>query len=65
MKEYIPDYKLEPPEAPKYLSCPICGTDLYDYIIQDENGDTVGCSECTTCLTADEYMEICGGDKDE
>jgi len=64
MREYIPDYNLEPPEAPKYASCPICGSDLYDYLIEDMSGDIVGCSECTTCLTADEYMEKHGGGED-
>ena len=54
----IPDYKLEPPTAPKYPSCPICGTELYDYIVLDAYGDAVGCSECTKTKDPWEYQEM-------
>ena len=58
MMTTVPDYRLEPPPAPKYPSCPICGTEMYDYLIEDAYGDIVGCSECTRTYTAEEYMEV-------
>lgn len=51
-----PDYRLEPPDPPKYLCCPACGSEMYDYVIADIDGDIVGCSECTRQLDADEYL---------
>ena len=53
----IPDYRLEPPPAPKLPSCPVCGNDNYDYVIEDISGDIIGCSECVRCYTVYEYAE--------
>ena len=53
----IPDYNLEPPPPMKYLSCPMCGADLYDYIVLDIDGSAVGCSACTKCISPEEYVE--------
>lgn len=53
----IPDYKLDPPTPTLYPDCPLCGASLYDYLVIDISGDTVGCSECTRQLTAEEYLE--------
>lgn len=53
----IPDYRLDPPSPPRYLPCPFCGTELYDYIVEDICGDVVGCSECIRQLSAEEYLE--------
>lgn len=53
----VSDYRLEPPNPPAYPSCPICGSELYDYIVEDAYGDVVGCSECVKHKTAEEYME--------
>ena len=58
MMMYVPDYNLEPPPPPKYPTCPMCGTELYDYLVEDVTGDIVGCSECTKTYTAEEYMEV-------
>ena len=51
------DQHLEPPKMRPYLSCPICGSELYDYVVEDAYGDIVGCSECVKHLDADEYLE--------
>lgn len=53
----ISDFRLEPPDPPKYPDCPICGTGMYDYLIEDKYGDIVGCNECTKVLTSEEYLE--------
>ena len=54
----IPDYRLEPPPAPKYPSCPFCGTDMYDFVFVDVSGDVVGCSECVHTKDPWEYAEM-------
>lgn len=58
-----PDYRLEPPDPPKYLCCPACGSEMYDYVIADMDGEIVGCSECTRQYDPYEYLEK-GGDDD-
>lgn len=57
MNNYVPDYNLEPPKAPKYLPCPVCGADLYDYIVLDIDDCAIGCSACTKHISAEEYVE--------
>ena len=54
----IPDYRLEPPPAPNYPACPMCGTELYDYVFVDVYGDVVGCSECVHSKDPWEYAEM-------
>ena len=54
----VPDYNLEPPPAHKYPCCPMCGTELYDYVIMDIAGEIVGCSECTRTLDCYEYEAV-------
>lgn len=58
----VADYRLEPPKMRPYPCCPMCGTELYDYVIEDAYGDIVGCSECTRQLSAEEYLEKEGND---
>lgn len=53
----LKDHNLEPPPPPKYISCPACGSEMYDYLVIDIDNDVVGCSECTKEVTADEYLE--------
>ena len=55
----IPDYRIEPPSPKKhYPTCPMCGTSLYDFLIEDITGDVVGCTECTRYVTAEEYLDL-------
>jgi len=58
MMTTVPDYNLEPPTPHKYPSCPMCGTELYDYVVMDCCGDIVGCSECTKTLDVYEYEAV-------
>ena len=63
MSNYVPDYRLEPPPAPAYPCCPCCGSEMYDDLVLDVDGDVVGCSECMQYLTAEEYMEHINDEK--
>ena len=48
------DYKLDPPEAPRYPLCPKCGSDDYTYIVFGEDG-WEGCECCVLVKDAEEY----------
>ena len=54
----IPDYRLDEPRRPGYPTCPMCGTSMYDWLVEDVCGDVVGCSECTKTISAEEYLEV-------
>jgi len=58
----LPDYRVEPPKMRPYLCCPWCGSEMYDYVIEDKFGEIVGCSQCVRLLDADEYLEKKEGD---
>lgn len=62
MADKIPDYKLDPPKMVMYPTCPMCGTTMYDYLVEDICGDVIGCSECTKAISAEEYMEVMADD---
>ena len=50
------DYRLEPPDPPKYQPCPICGSDTYSMIYSGDYG-VCGCDECIKILTPEEWLE--------
>ncbi len=54
----IPDYLLDPPEPMECPSCPVCGTEMYDYVYIDIDGEVVGCSECVRSKDPWEYLEM-------
>ena len=51
------DYRLDPPEPKPYPSCPVCGSDNYEYIFKDVDNHVCGCSECIIAVDAEDYAE--------
>ena len=56
MRNDLPDYRLEPPEAPDPPACPICGSTMYSEIFLNGN-DVLGCDYCVRVLDAAEWWE--------
>lgn len=53
---FVPDYRLDPPPYRGYPRCPVCGSDMYEYIYK-AYGDVCGCSECVKIVEAEDYAE--------
>lgn len=52
---FVPDYRIDPPPQKDYPSCPVCGSDCYDYVYKGWDNNVCGCSDCITALEADDY----------
>ena len=57
MTTTIPDYRLEPPDPPKYKPCPYCNSENYEEIVIDIFGNVAGCTDCVKFISAEEYLE--------
>ena len=56
MKEYIPDYRLDPTVPDDHIPiCPVCGKEC-DTVYLDYEGEVVGCDRCVFMKDAYEYL---------
>ena len=46
----LKDYRLDPP------ACPVCGSTLYTEIFENDTG-IVGCDECISRISAEDWLE--------
>ena len=53
----------DPPEQ-NVPECPICGTDMYEYIYKDTDGKIVGCDNCVSICCAAEWWEELGAENE-
>ena len=56
MKEYIPDYRPEPPDWDDFVPvCPVCGEEC-DTVYLDMDGEVAGCDQCIRMVDAYVYL---------
>ena len=56
MREYIPDYQLEPPAWDDFIPvCPVCGEEC-DTVYLDVEGQIFGCDQCIEMFDAYEFL---------
>ena len=56
MREYIPDYQLEPPVKKEFIPiCPVCGKEC-DTVYLDFEGEVAGCDRCVFMEDAYVYL---------
>ena len=51
------DYMIDPPEAPTYPACPVCGRDDYDELYINAFGHIYGCDSCVERISACDYWQ--------
>lgn len=54
---FVPDYNIDTPAVKEYPKCPVCGSDMYEYIYKDTYGDVCGCSDCVKIVEAEDFAE--------
>lgn len=55
--KFVPDYMLDPPSPMQYPPCPVCGSDLYEFVYKDIDGEVCGCDMCVKSMDANEYAD--------